>query len=455
MFCKNCGNQLNDHAAFCPKCGTRIITQENEKPGEKMIYPADQIQKPKKRTGLVLFLSVIIIIAGISVSVVILFFKEKDGAGKILAEYLDGQESKTEEMQEESSVYNIEAEMEAEDEQEETDLDTDTNMEQEVVIEKDPYEVFGITQGRVENYAENLDTNTYQYYNSGVSRFRFFYPADLYGEVRYSDEETASVYGINMKTIDFVGSAGSELTFSLYYYEDGMSIEEISEKIYNTEKAGLLDASDVIYGTFEDHGRIIVTGRTGDDLKMVYDLFYVDSEYVMQMKIIFPAYQGIEDKFQKDYVTECLYRLCGFSGSTANCRSYEAYKAESMDLETEIEQIRERYYSVQDRLNDMEIAGTDDVNVYIDEGNIYKIVAAKGTWGVDCTREYSFIDGRLYFAFVYDGSSERRFYFVDDMLIRYINENSEIYDLEDADFYTQFASEYQREAYRLLDEMGG
>ena len=53
----------------------------------------------------------------------------------------------------------------------------------------------------------------------------------------------------------------------------------------------------------------------------------------------------------------------------------------------------------------------------------------------------------MYFAFVYDGGSERRFYFVDDMLIRYINEKSETYDVEDADFCVQSASEYQNEAY--------
>lgn len=38
----------------------------------------------------------------------------------------------------------------------------------------------------------------------------------------------------------------------------------------------------------------------------------------------------------------------------------------------------------------------------------------------------------------------------DDMLVRYINERSKIYDLEDADFYMQFASKYQNEAYEYL-----
>lgn len=27
MFCENCGSELRDNAAFCPKCGTAITTE--------------------------------------------------------------------------------------------------------------------------------------------------------------------------------------------------------------------------------------------------------------------------------------------------------------------------------------------------------------------------------------------------------------------------------------------
>lgn len=29
MFCQKCGNKLNDGAAFCPKCGTKVIIESN------------------------------------------------------------------------------------------------------------------------------------------------------------------------------------------------------------------------------------------------------------------------------------------------------------------------------------------------------------------------------------------------------------------------------------------
>ena len=44
------------------------------------------------------------------------------------------------------------------------------------------------------------------------------------------------------------------------------------------------------------------------------------------MKLIFPQYTGEEDKMQKGYITECVYRLCGFSGSSDGPRSYQDYK---------------------------------------------------------------------------------------------------------------------------------
>lgn len=431
MYCKKCGQQINEGAVFCGNCGAKIIgspVEENNKGSSA------------KKAGKV-FLTVIVVALFVGGGIgAVLFLRDTKKADENFSEEVLEQPEKKTEM---GNSLLIDEEELVKNEQNTIQLQTEENTENA----EDDYAVFGITKGVAESYESALNTNDYQYYNSGIENFRFFYPATLYSDVFYNEQEAETPYGINIKAISFVGSAGSELLFSLSRYADGVSIEEISEKIYNLEKSGLIDAADVIYGTYEDHGRIIVTGYEGEDLKPVYDLFYVDSEYVMQMKIIFTAYQGIEDKLQKAYVTECMYRLCGFSGSTANCRSYETFKAEIMDLEAEIAQIKEQYYAAQDRLDNMEIVSEGDITVYIEDGNVCKIVVAKGTGGIDYAREYSFENGRLYFAFVYDGGSERRFYFVDDMLVRYINERSEIYDLEDADFYMQFASQYQNEAY--------
>lgn len=453
MFCKNCGKQLNDYSVFCPKCGTRILTQGTEKNQKEITVIAGQVQKPKKRTDFAFLIGILIIIVGIGIGAMILFFKGKGGEVRALTEDLDGQEKEIERLREEDDIWGTEAESEVENEQEgEAGQTEDIQIGEEAADIEDVYAVFGVTQGKEEDYGANLNTNAYQYYNSGISDFRFFYPADLYGEIRYSEEKKESLYGTNITTIDFVGSEGSELVFSLSQYQ-GASIDEMSKTIYNTEKAGIVNVADVLYGVYEDYGRIIVTGFTEAGSKLVYDLIKIDAEYVMQMKIIFPVYQGNEDKFQKDYMTECLYRLCGFSGSTANCRSYDKYKEESIDLEAEIEKIHEWYYQTQAELDSMDVVYAGDAICYMENETSGKIVVSKGAEGINYIREYFIKDGRLYFAFVYDENGENKLYFVNNMLVRYIDEESIVYNLEEADRYVDFASELLNEAYRILEEI--
>ncbi len=48
-----------------------------------------------------------------------------------------------------------------------------------------------------------------------------------------------------------------------------------------------------------------------------------------QMAVIFPDYVSSEDKLWKGYITECLYRMCSFSGSSASVRSFVEYSTES------------------------------------------------------------------------------------------------------------------------------
>lgn len=91
-------------------------------------------------------------------------------------------------------------------------------------------------------------------------------------------------------------------------------------------------------------------------------------------------------------------------------------KVENLDIEAEVEQIRSWYYSP-----------TESEEKY---------VLSKGTDGWNYAREYYFHDGELYFAFVFDGTEEHRLYFKDGVMIRYIDENKNVYDYGNtADFF--------------------
>lgn len=89
---------------------------------------------------------------------------------------------------------------------------------------------------------------------------------------------------------------------------------------------------------------------------------------------------------------------------------------ENLDVEAEVKQICSWYYSPTDSEE--------------------KFVLSKRTDGWNYSREYYFHEGVLYFAFVFNGIEEHRLYFKDGVMIRYINENNNIYDYGNtSDFY--------------------
>lgn len=97
------------------------------------------------------------------------------------------------------------------------------------------------------------------------------------------------------------------------------------------------------------------------------------------------------------------------------------------DLEKEIEKIRTYYYT----------PSSDDE----------KIVLENGTNGWNYSRDYRYHNGRLIFAFIFDGTEEHRLYFKDDHMIRYIDENSVTYDFPDCNKYSSWAEKALKEAY--------
>jgi hypothetical protein len=139
-------------------------------------------------------------------------------------------------------------------------------------------------------------------------------------------------YGYNLQTITFTASNGSALIYSITRRRDSMSLDEITNYVYVSERNSLNDPEDIINTTTEDHGKVIVSGW--DDMRhdrAVYDLLKTTDEYVLQMTVYFPDYTSEEDRLEKAYVTECLYRLCGFSGSSKPTRSYADFLEENQE----------------------------------------------------------------------------------------------------------------------------
>ena len=97
------------------------------------------------------------------------------------------------------------------------------------------------------------------------------------------------------------------------------------------------------------------------------------------------------------------------------------------EIDSEIEWIRACYYT----------PGSDDTRREL----------TKGENGWDYARDYRYHNGKLIFAFVFDGSEEHRLYFKDDRMIRYIDENHTTFDYPATEPYTSWEQKVLSEAY--------
>lgn len=122
-----------------------------------------------------------------------------------------------------------------------------------------------------------------------------------------------------------------------------------------------------------------------------------------------------------------------------------------VDIEAEVENIRKLYYDTQENIIDMDqIDITSGTVGYSEGGEVRKIVCVQGENGFEYSREYFISNGEVYFVFVYKGSEEYRLYFLNDQLIRYIDEKSVTHDADEVKDYREYASKLQEEGYALL-----
>lgn len=202
-------------------------------------------------------------------------------------------------------------------------------MEEEVFdtdILFDYNEEFGINSNTIADYGNVLNPDEYEYYDSGISDFNFYYQTNFYNNVTIDVNPNINAYGQNMESVTFSGSDGSMLIYSITDTGGTTSISDMSKTVYNTERSFLVEPGDIMNKTTDSYGKVIVTGWNDSSKDVaIYIMNKIEKYYVVQMKVIFPNYTGEEDKKEKAYFTECLYRLCGFSDSSKDTRTYSEY----------------------------------------------------------------------------------------------------------------------------------
>ena len=122
-------------------------------------------------------------------------------------------------------------------------------------------------------------------------------------------------------------------------------------------------------------------------------------------------------------------------------------------VEDEVTQIRAWYNETQNNSDSYEFFSALDGNITCYKGSeLIRLDVAKGFDDWNYTRRYYFRNDSLYFAFVFNGSEEHRFYFKEDQLIRYIDDNKNAYDYGDTDRFAEWSAPVLNEAYQLYDE---
>ncbi len=382
MFCKYCGTQLKDGTRFCVKCGKEVTMPQGQGGGQASMpqrQSGGQASMPqgqgggqasmpqgqagadtekKKASGnrklVGVLCGVFALIALAAVGEMFFLFHKKSGSDyqqptlvdeANLEETVVSEKKETENESvaqdgadtaqaseagdtaaEEDDAADTAADADAGDDAADTAVDADAGDDAADAQEDESYmDAFYIYPDTTEDYAANLNPGTYHYYDSGIDSFNFYYP-DLYNKVEVATDPFRDAYGNNVQAVYFSGNSGSEADFKVMERTDGMDTGTLAEQIYNTETGKLTDAVKLKDSVDGDSALVIVTGYTGDRSGLVYDMTRVMGNYVMQMRILFPSYVSTEDELQKGYVTECMYRMCGFSGSSNWYRSFEEYR---------------------------------------------------------------------------------------------------------------------------------
>lgn len=206
---------------------------------------------------------------------------------------------------------------------EKNDSSTQSNSGQEDEV----FAEFSINEHTIADYYSILDPNTYDFYNSGITDFNFFYPSDFFNHVSRDTSNSESMYGNNIETISFEGSDGSKLVFSLYERTDNMSLEEATNYYYSIAESSFVEPSKIKSDVSDGHGKNIIAGliEDGGQRYRLYDMTKIESNYVLKMLALSKEYTSEEDRLLHAYVIENYYRMCGFSDSTKRPRSYEEY----------------------------------------------------------------------------------------------------------------------------------
>lgn len=319
MFCGECGKKISDEAKFCPYCGSPVETEEMEyetveEPGEQeseyeevetVFEEKDDIEyeEEKEDSGnakkIVLIVLLLIALAVAGFFIWKLFFAETENNNL----------QTTQTTAEPSTA----------------DDDGD-----DVVHDDDAEHAEGTAEGQDDglpvvyaddsiDYGAPLSPSDYIVYEADEG-YSFAYPKNFYNEVYKIDGGYS-----------FTGDDGVS---AFEIYEEGNPYTSASEAIegyYSSAKNSMNVYDEIIYSP--DTGKLILVAKNNFDSDIYYYYLvraYEDDVYVMKVTYPLSSAESKTSENQKNYMVDCMYRYCSFSGGTYKPRTYTQFKNDDM-----------------------------------------------------------------------------------------------------------------------------
>lgn len=316
MFCGECGKKISDEAKFCPYCGSPVETeemeyetveepveQESEYEEEKTVFEEEddikggvenQYSGNMKKIILINLLLIAIAVAGFFAWE--LFFAETKNDNIATTQ---------------------------------TTIEENTSKD-EVVHDDEEEHAEGTAEGQDDglpvvyaddsiDYGASLSPSDYIVYESDEG-YSFAYPKNFYNEVYKIDGGYS-----------FTGDDGIS-AFEIYEEDNQYtSASEAIEGYYSSAKNSMNVYDEIIYSP--DTGKLILAAKNNFDSDIYYYYLvraYEDDVYVMKITYPFSSAESKTSENQKNYMVDCMYRYCSFSGGTYKPRTYTQFKNDDM-----------------------------------------------------------------------------------------------------------------------------
>ena len=345
MRCPYCNSENDDNAVYCGECGKQIKTNTQEShmdddlwtenmtfswkpdqdpnsqnvapnPGPYQTPPIYTPPVPPKKNNTFLYAVIGVCLAAVILLAIVLGVtilkgnEEESTAPATVAE--ESKDSDKENVKEEDAEKDTEKEIEEETEE---------------VTEEEIEYLTGVDPSNTADFTNNLSTDSYIRMSGEDDTLSFAYPRDFFS----SDTEEENNY-------TFYSSDGS---VTLHYWKEEVGSDGVSVLVseFNSKKSQLNTNSKDDNGTERFSGiainwsdeeipHYVLGGRYTTDLyKGYYSVASLRNGAIYHMEFEYPVDYNNGFANPVNYMIDCLYRYCGFSGSSSAPRSYQEFQA--------------------------------------------------------------------------------------------------------------------------------